>query len=936
MRKILTISLVLIFNGVVLAQKAGSIKGVVYDTITRQAVSDATITVLQQKDSSLVSFTMSNSSGEFSVSGIEPGNYRLLITHVAYHNSNKYFSISDSASDIDMGNLILNDKSKVLEEVVVIAEAPPVTLVGDTVQYNAGSFKTKPNSVVEDLLRKLPGVQVEKDGTVKAQGQTVNRVLVDGKEFFGTDPKVATKNLPADAVDKVQVYDRQSDMAQLTGFDDGNSEKTINLKLKKDKKKGLFGKVSAGGGTDERYQGRFNVNSFKGARHFSALGMGNNTNAEGFSFMDILGFSGALNQAGKGGGEINITLSADDPAAALLGGSNNNSINTTWAGGINYNNIIGTKMELNGSYFYSRYNPVTDTRRSRQYILPDSTYFSNQQSRTNNRSITNRANFTYDFLIDSMHSLKITPNFSYQSSVYRSRSDYETLSEELQKTNSGFSDSYSSGEGFNFSNNLLFRKKFKRKGRTLSFNLGTTINESDANSSLESMNEFFTKSGSTLLTDTINQISNVSRDSRGYNARVSYTEPLFRKSLMEFSVGKTENLSISDKETYDYNNGNGKYDQLNPFLTNNFENSYGTNTAGLRLRTQKKNFNYTVGLTWQNAELEGTVKSGIKDSVINKSFNNLLPNGRFEYKFNRFKSIRINYQAVTTQPTISQLQPVPDISDPLNIREGNPNLKQEYSHRINAMYTGVNPFRAKNLFIFTNFSSSSNKIVNYDVIDSLGRKRTTPVNVDGVYNLSTDIRVGFPLKFIKWNMNLNTRFSYGKMIQYINSERNDIRNTRIDPQVQLSKNFKDKLDLSFSAGLNIYNAQYSLQSALNNKYLTQEYSVDLGWQLPGNLFLSTDFDYRISSERAEGYNAKVPLWNASISKLFLKFDRGELKLSVFDLLNKNQGIVRNTNQNYIEDQVNRVLNRFFLLSFTYSLNKMSAIEEKRGGVIFKR
>ncbi|HEV8272928.1 MAG TPA: carboxypeptidase-like regulatory domain-containing protein, partial [Chitinophagaceae bacterium] len=357
MKKILLILLSGFIWLAAFSQKSGTIKGVVFDTIAKQPVPAATITVLQSKDSSLVTFTMTNSRGEFSLANVPYGDYRLLVTHVNYHNVNKYFTINDANKNIDLPNIEVSDKNKVLEEVVIMAEAPPVTLIGDTVQYNAGSFKTKPNAVVEDLLKRMPGIQVEKDGTVKAQGQEVKKVLVDGKEFFGNDPKIATKNLPADAVDKVQVYDKQSDMAQLTGFDDGQSEKTINLKLKKDKKKGVFGKVNAGGGTDGRYQGKFNVNSFKGARQMSVIGMGNNTNAEGFSFMDILSFSGGMNQLGGGGGGININMSSNDPLASSMGGGNNNSINTSWAGGANYNNILGTKMEVQSNYFYNRYNP---------------------------------------------------------------------------------------------------------------------------------------------------------------------------------------------------------------------------------------------------------------------------------------------------------------------------------------------------------------------------------------------------------------------------------------------------------------------------------------------------------------------------------------------------------------------------------------------------
>src|SRR5438552_1799981 len=361
MRKIYFLILPTFFATTLFAQKNGSVKGVAFDTISKQPIVAATITILEKKDSSLVSFTITDNAEQFELKGIPNGEYRLLITHVGYHNSNTFFAITDENKNADLGNIIMNDINKVLKEVVITDEAPPVTLINDTIQYNAGSFKTQPNANVEQLLKKLPGVKVEKDGTIKAQGEKVNRVLVDGKEFFGNDPKMASKNLPADAVDKVQVYDKQSDQAQLTGFDDGNYEKTINLKLKKDKKKGMFGKVNAGGGTNERYEAKFNLNSFKGARQFSAIGMGNNTNAEGFSFMDILNFTGELArmQRGSNGGNININISNDDAAAMGAGGCRNSGINTVWGGGLNYNNIIGSKTDFQSNYFYNRYKPNT-------------------------------------------------------------------------------------------------------------------------------------------------------------------------------------------------------------------------------------------------------------------------------------------------------------------------------------------------------------------------------------------------------------------------------------------------------------------------------------------------------------------------------------------------------------------------------------------------
>ena len=588
------------FTTTLLAQKNGSVKGIAFDTISKLPVAAATITVLERKDSSLVTFTMTGNDGRFELKGLANGEYRLMISHVSYYNTNKYFTITDADKNAELGNVVLNDKAKILEEVVLAAEAPPVTLVGDTIQYNAGSFKTPPNASVEQLLKKLPGVKVEKDGTIKAQGEKVSRVLVDGKEFFGNDPKVATRNLPADAVDKVQVYDKQSDQAQLTGFEDGNYEKTINLKLKKDKKKGVFGKINAGAGNKERYEGKFNVNSFKGARQFSAIGMGNNTNAEGFSFMDILNFTGELSRMQRGGGgNINLNVSGDEAAAmGINAGGRNNGINTAWGGGLNYNNIIGTKLDFQSNYFYNRFNPNQESHLQRQYFLPDSSYFYNQNSFTDNLNNNHRFNLNTLFQVDSMNSIRITPSFSYQKTNNRSQTDYQTLSEDKIFTNDGFSNTTSASQGYNFRNDIIWRKKFSRKGRTFSLSLQTSLNESDGDGSLSSINSFFTPAGALLKRDTLNQQSNIKGDLRGYNVRAVYTEPVWKKSLLEFSVSKSNTSSTSEKITYDYNKLNGKFDQYNNILSNDFENTYGFINAGMRMRTQKKKFSYSFGANW--------------------------------------------------------------------------------------------------------------------------------------------------------------------------------------------------------------------------------------------------------------------------------------------------------------------------------------------------
>lgn len=903
------------FPVTLLAQRNGIIRGLVYDTAARQPVPSATVTLLQQKDSTLVSFTMTDEKGHFEIPRVANGRYRLLVSHIHYHNAAKYLTVSDSMRTIDLGQVAMTNASTTLEEVIVTAEAPPVTLSGDTVVYNAGSFKVQPNATVEDMLKKLPGIKVEKDGSITAQGQTVKRVLVDGKEFFGNDPKIATRNLQADAVDKVQAYDKASDAAQLTGFDDGNSERTLNLQLKKDRKKGYFGNLKAGAGTDGRFEGNFNLNSFKGSRQLSVLGMSNNINAEGFTGGDML-------SAGPvGGGRSGITMvSASSSSGGGGAGSGGNGISTRWAGGLNYNNMIGTHTDLASNYFYNRTDAGTESNTRRTY-LDEKALLYEEQAAGSNINNAHRLNLTADIQLDSFDFVKISPSLGVQDSRTGSYKNYQTLSGGNRPANEGFSDNTGQTNGYTFSNDLSFRKKFRRSGRTFYLGLQNNLVKSDGDGMLVSVNRFFNDAGSPVRTDSINQRNTTINDQNGYTLRVAYTEPLFKKSLLEFSASKSNSRNSSEKSTWDRNGQTGKYDLVNEELTNDYENTYGSTSAGLKILTKAKKYSWSLGLGWQRAELEGQITTGLKDSVISKTFYNLLPNARLQYSFSSFTRLTLNYNTNTRQPSASQLQPVPDVSDPLNISEGNPGLKQEYNHTVNLSFMMVNPYEARNLFAFLTIQQTHNRIVNSDSIDTYGVKYTRPVNVDGVYSLSGDIRGSLPLLFMRGSVNLGSSISYNRGKQFIDRQANDISTLSLGPDLRLDLNLTEKLDISLNAGYSFNKTKYSLRSSMNNSYFNQEYGADINCQLPWNIYFNSAFTYTINNQLAEGYNARVPLWNASLSKQLLKGNRGELKLSAFDLLNQNVGVTRNTNQNYIEDIRNTILQQYFLLSFSYRLMK---------------
>ena len=917
MKKLFYLFVFISLPSLLIAQKHGSVKGILYDSVAKQAVGSGTITLLSQKDSSLISFTMTDDQGRFTIDKIANGKYRLLITHVNYHNRNEKFFIDDSLKQKDFGRIWMADLSQTLEAVVVTAEAPPVTLIGDTVQYNAGSFKVAPNANVEQLLKKMPGVKVEKDGSITAQGEKVKKVLVDGKEFFGNDPKIATRNLSADAIDKVQVYDKKSEQAELTGFDDGNSQKTINLKLKKDKTKGMFGKISAGGGTDDRYQGRFNLNSFKGARRFSVLGMANNTNAEGFSFSDIMGSTG-MRTVSSGGGAMVVTMDASSGGGG--NGGNSGNIRTIRGTGLNYNDLFGKSTDFSANYFYNLYNPVSRTESNRTNFLNDSTWYYKQRSVSDNINESHKLNMIADIRLDSFHSIRIAPSLSTQDTRNNSTRDFETLLKDGRLINEGANRSFDHTKGYTFQNDILFRKKFRRSGRTFSLNLQTNLNGSNGNGTLQSQNTFYQPAGNFFRKDSLNQRNQTTADLKGYQARAVYTEPIFRRSLLEFTVNNGYSRSGSRRTTWDIDHKLNQ-ETLNKDYSNDYSTSYGSTDAGIRFRSKGKKYEYSFGTSWQEARLSGKIISGVKDSVLKQSFYNFLPNASFKYTFRQMHNLNLTYRTSTVQPTASQLQPVPDNTDPLNIREGNPALKQELKHQVMLNVMAINPYKARSLFFYISAWYSNNKIVDSDTLLAGGIRSTKPVNTDGVYSIAGALNTSLPLNFFKGAVRVGSNFTYNNNKQFLNRQENRVRSFSMGPDVKLDLTFTDKFDMAFSAGINYNNVRYALRPELNNKYFSQEFGTEANWELPKKFFLTSEFSYVVNNRLSDGFNLRVPLWNAALSKQFLKNDRGEIKLSAFDLLNKNVDVSRNASRNYIEDVRSTVLKRYFMLTFTYSLNK---------------
>ncbi len=924
MRKIILLAVcIFLINSLLFSQKvAGTVKGAFIDSSSADGLADATISVITQKDSSLISFTLSSNSGYFEIKNLDTGAYVLLFSYQGYPNFKKQFAISAAHTIADLGKVKIAQEYKMLGEVIVKDETP-IKVKGDTIAYNADAFKVlKPNATAEDLLKKLPGIQVERDGTVKAQGENVQKIYVDGKEFFGNDPKLATKNLTADMIDQVELYDDMSEQAKFTGMDDGSRSKAINLKLKKNKNKGTFGRAMAGYGTDDRYQANLSANYFKGATKVSLIARSNNTNNVGFTNNDMIG--------GFGGGSSGITKNS--------------------TAGVNYSDLWGNKLELTTSYFFNHTNNFNNSNSVRvtDYNTKsggDSTVRRNAMGLSDNNNDNHRINLRMIYTIDSMSSIIYTPriNFQSSSSIRRDSTWSYDIDDAPYMVGDSWSERNNTGSGFSWTNDITYRRKFRKRGRSFSVNLTNTYNTTDRDALYISRIGNF-KDGEKASEQKINQKTIQENGTENYGVSVSYTEPIARDKVLEFNYAYNKNSNESDREVYEYNDASEKFDVKNLLQTNLFENANESNRIGTNYRVVKKKYNYQLGMAVQRTLLQSNNLS--KNTFIEQSYTNLFPTAIFNYRFARSKNLRFNYRGRTSQPGTSQLQETLDQSNALYWSKGNAALNQEYSNNISLNYNSFDMVKFRNFFLRFNFSNTLNKIVNNVITDTAairavtglpyneeiarGVQLTRPVNASGAYNFGGNINVGFPINSMKGgNFNTSTFFNNSRDVSFIDNVKNYTKNLSLGESLRLSYTYKEKLDVGIGTSVQYNQVTNTFRREQNSKYYTYSASADISYIFPRNFILSTDVDYYTNTGLADGYNQAYTLWNASFSKQMLKNQRGELKLSVFDLLKQNRSISRNFSENYIEDVQNSVVRQFFMLSFTYNLNRMGSSVNNR-------
>lgn len=917
-------------------QQAVELKGKVIDQAEKFFLPGAHLQLIHQRDSSRVFNTTTDANGAFSQK-VPRGRYTLKISYIGYSAAERNVTLVDEVNDI--GIIALSKASALLQEVTIAGEAVIARQKGDTIQFDAQAFKTNPDATAEDLVRKLPGVTIGPDG-VQAQGETVRRVLVDGQEFFGDDPNIALRNLPAEMIGQVEVFDQMSDQSRLTGFDDGERIKTINIVTRQDRRNGQFGKVYAGYGENQRYQAGITSNIFLNKRRISVLGMSNNVNQQNFSNEDLSGF---MASSGSTGGSSGRGMGGGRPPGGSFGGmtfgrgdflvGQERGNNTTHSFGINYTDIWKEKVNVNASYFVNISENESEQIAERQYFIGEgNTQLYADTSNSGRYNQNHRVNARIDYKINDNHNLLIIPRFSFQqtSSDSYSAAAFRLLSDQL--LSNSFTAYNRDWNGFNLSNSMIYRIKMGDKGRSVSARLNMNRNNNEYLYFLDALSGSYV--GPVFTQDLIDQKSNSQTLTYGISSNVTYTEPLGKKGMLQINY----NISYSDNATERLTNSwdilQQSYTLLEPELSSELTNGYLTNrlSAGYRFRTEK--WNVLAELGYQQAQL----KSDQKLPYIierNYNFNNYIPSLQFNYTFSRSESLRLMYRSFTNAPSVNQLQDVVDNSNPLLLSSGNPNLKQSTSHFVSGRYNLTKVQQAKTFFAFFFGSITDNYIGNSVLIarsDTIlgngynllkGAQYSQPVNMSGFYNFRSSLNYGFRVKPIKSNLTLTAGVAWSAIPSMINQQKNTANSFTSSGGLQLSSNISPELDFTLGYRMNYQIARNSVRPNLDNNYFYHISELRVNYTFVKNWVFRNDLSNLYYTGMGEGYNELYWLWNINFGRKLFASKRGELTLGVYDLLNQNKSVSRNVTDTYIEDSRFNVLNRFVMLTFTYNFRNFN-------------
>ena len=881
---------------------AANITGTVVDQ-SKEPLTQASLRLLSAKDSTYLTGTVADENGNFKFTGVRSGKY---IIHTSYVGYNPYYKdITVGNSNVNVGEIVLQEASEMLQEAVVVGVKTPIKVMEDTVEYNAGSYQSQPNAVVEDLLKRLPGVEVDAEGKITAGGKEVTKILIDGKEFFSDDPKVASKNIPISMVDKVQVVERNSDLARITGVDDGEDETVINLTVKKDMKNGWFGTVDAGYGTDDRYKFTFNVNRFWNDNQITFLGNFNNINELGFA---------------DGGSNFR-----------RFGGSN--GINTSQAFGLNFN--VGNKeiFRVGGDIMYSHSDRDTRQRSDRQYLFTDSTSYSESGKIARDKGHNIRAGFRLQWNPDSTNTFEFRPRFTVNINDSWSIDSTLTSAGDLLRSpvTRSINTNNSNGTSYRFNGDLIYNHKFSsRPGRAFSVQMRYQFSDTKEEEFTNSINHFF------LLDslDIYDQYADNHTWSNMVQGRLTWTEPLGdvkKGNFLTFAYRAQYKWNNADKLTYD--RPILAYDELtgaivvdaenlifSEDLSNQFRNDMFTQDIRVGYKKVSKNYSTEVGMSLVPTMQKSENLIDWNKNIPERWVWNVAPFLRYRYKMGKTRSLNLNYMGRSSQPTMAQLQPVADMSDPLNIVIGNPNLDPSFSHNVNIRFQDFHAESQRSIMLMAFMNYTQNSIISKTAFNSeTGGRVTEYTNVNGVWNARLMNMISMPLRNKSFSFSNHLFGFYSSTVGYNNNERNRSGSFMIGEMFSIAWR-PQFFELELRPSYNLQLVRNSVQTNANRNVHTYGGAFNATYNAPFGLSVNSELTYSGTQGYSQGYDTEQWLWNVSIGYSFLKGNAATVSLKAYDLLQQKENIRRSVTANYIDDTWYNSLTRYFMVNFTYKFN----------------
>jgi len=905
-------------------EKSFEIIGTLKAEDTDLPLESATVYLERVKDSSVVTYTITDKNGNFK---IENSTYdKSLNFYVSYVGYKTYYKeIKIDKEKINLSTIVMPLDNQLNE--VLVKSTAPITIKKDTLEFNVKSFKTKKDANVEDLLKQLPGVEVDEEGKITVNGKSVNKILVNGKPFFGDDPTITTKNLTKDIIEKIQVVDTKTKSEAFTGEEGDKENKTINLTIKEENNKGVFGRISAGAGTDERYEFAGMVNLFDNDRRVSVLAGGNNTNSPGFSFGEISKMFG-----NSGGVMFNSNGSFSIGGRSFGGGE---GITTSQNAGVNYADVIGKKTDVAADYFFSSSNSENETSTERETILSDSRYFTNSDSRSDNDTDNHSFNLEFEIETDSTFQINIEPSFGYTKSRTVFNSYEETLDEDFVLTNQSNVNSNVERYVKQFSNEIAITKRLGNRGAFIKTELETSINQQESDDFLNSNTEVF---GANSEIIDRNQFTDGEKNSYGVSAKLSYRLPIITKKLflnLEYEYARDKD---NDREsTFDFSNGSQGFTNFNSDLSTDFQYTdyRSIPSVGLSYRGEKLSTSFDIGYNIRTLKNEDLLRPQYN---VERDFENIEANSYFSYKFSPKSSIYANYWLENRPPGLRQLQAYEDVSNPLQTVIGNPDLEPSNNHGLYLGYNGFDWQKRIGFYVGVNASISDNQVVSKTTIDEETLKRTTTyVNVNGNYNVGSWVNYNKDFKVDTLRtIKLKFRASYNtsKQLNFNNDVKYASKSDRISPRLGIDYIWDDVLEFKPYYQISYTTTSYDIEAFDDREFTSHNAGVRTATFLPKNFEWRNDVSFNYNPNVADGFQKSAWFWNSTLAYSLLN-DKAVITLKVYDLLNQNTNARRIATQDYIEDKQSTVLQQYFMLSLSYKFNSLgSKGESNDGGVIF--